>query len=93
MVINQMQVMEIVPSIAQDVHFAQGVEQGQACFVSDYSEDVLTDADVMEVVTSNLSPKNHREENAFLQYMGWEPVPYSYRVGFVMGWLSAWLSA
>lgn len=41
------------------------------------------------MVRDNLARQDHEDLNAFYQFIGCSPIAYTYRVGFVLGWLTA----
>jgi len=45
--------------------------------------------EVIVVLRDNLARHDHEDLNAFYQLMGCPTIDYAYRVGFVLGWLTA----
>jgi hypothetical protein len=70
--------------------FAPGFTFGQSyAATTDAQAGEFALADVIAVLRDNLARHDHDELCAFYQAMGWATSDYAYRVGFVLGWLTA----
>ncbi len=77
----------VVPAlVVSDADFADGLCDGRE-YKEDYAGEALTDVEVMQFVERNLSHQLHEKDNRSCASIGFTPVSYSYRVGFVVGWL------
>jgi hypothetical protein len=69
--------------------FAIGYTFGQSYYRTHETPRTSTLAEVITVLRDNLARHDHEDLCAFSQAMGWETTDYAYRVGFVLGWLTA----
>ena len=69
--------------------FAIGYTFGQSYSRTYERPCAFTLAEVITVLRDNLARHDHEDLCAFSQAMGWQTTDYAYRVGFVLGWLTA----
>jgi hypothetical protein len=69
--------------------FATGYTYGQSYYATHERPYAFTLIEVITVLRDNLARHDHEDLSAFSQVMGWEVIDYAYRVGFVLGWLTA----
>ena len=74
--------------------FERGMREGRECFYDVYGLGELpTPREVVSTIEENLSPQALMREQVYAQVAGLDPIPYSYRVGFVLSWLGTFVSA
>lgn len=87
---SECDLLGVVPAlVVSDADFALGLCDGRESYEEDYAGEALTDTEVMQFIERNLSQKVHEKENRFCAFIGLLPISYTYRVGFVVGWLGA----
>lgn len=69
--------------------FATGYTYGQSYYATHERPCAFTLTEVITVLRDNLARHDHEDLSAFSQVMGWQVIDYAYRVGFVLGWLTA----
>jgi hypothetical protein len=77
------------PRYSSHLDFATGYTLGQSYYRTHVRPCAFTLAEVITVLRDNLARHDHEDLCAFSQAMGWETTDYAYRVGFVLGWLTA----
>ena len=77
------------PRYSSHPDFATGYTFGQFFYTAHEHPCAFTLAEVITVLRDNLARHDHEDLCAFSQAMGWETTDYAYRVGFVLGWLTA----
>lgn len=75
----------------RDADFECGLQSGREWFVEEYQGETISDDKVMEFIAIELSKENHQRDLLRARAFGWSWPGYSYRVGFVVGWLAALL--
>jgi hypothetical protein len=69
--------------------FATGYTYGQSYYATHERPSAFTLTEVITVLRDNLARHDHEDLSAFSQVMVWQGIDYAYRVGFVLGWLTA----
>jgi hypothetical protein len=69
--------------------FAAGYAYGQSYYATHEPPRTFTLTEVITVLRDNLARHDHEDLSAFYQVIGWGVIDYAYRVGFVLGWLTA----
>jgi hypothetical protein len=69
--------------------FATGSISGQTYFSMSVPACPFTLDEVSTVLRGNLARQDHDDLNAFYRLIGCPTIDYTYRVGFVLGWLTA----
>lgn len=82
---------EITSLIVSDADFEQGLQSGREWFVEEYQGETISDEKVMDFIAVELSKEHHQRDLRLARAFGWSWPAYSYRVGFVVGWLAALL--
>jgi len=77
------------PRYSSHPDIAAGYTFGQFFYTAHEHPCAFTLAEVITVLRDNLARHDHEDLCAFSQAMGWETTDYAYRVGFVLGWLTA----
>jgi hypothetical protein len=77
------------PRYSSHPDFATGYTFGQSYYRTHEPARTFTLAEVITVLRDNLARHDYEDLCAFFQAMGWETTDYAYRVGFVLGWLTA----
>ena len=77
------------PRYSSHPDFATGYTFGQSYYRTHEPVRTFALAEVITVLRDNLARHDHEDVCAFSQAMGWETTDYAYRVGFVLGWLTA----
>lgn len=87
---SERDLLGVVPAlVVLDREFALGLRHGRESYEEDYEGETLTDGEVMRFIEKNLSYTLHEKENRFCASIGLWPIPYTYHLGFVVGWLGA----
>ena len=78
---------------SQHIHTHAAFATGYLCGQTSYQEQApacpYTLDEVIAVVRGNFARHDHEDLNTFYCLMGCPPIDYAYRVGFVLGWLTA----
>ena len=77
------------PRYSSHPDFAIGYTFGQSYSRTHEPPRTFTLAEVITVLRDNLARHDHEDVCSFSQAMGWQTTDYAYRVGFVLGWLTA----
>ena len=77
------------PRYTSHPDFAIGYTFGQSYYRTHEPVRTFALAEVITVLRDNLARHDHEDLCAFSQAMGWKTTDYAYRVGFVLGWLTA----